>query len=146
MSGSWSLSAVCSAYEATIHFLSQSYEQLVSSIESPTISAAPVSSGDKEPSACQRPSTTVTGNPQDAYGLIKSVFAYVASPFFPYQQHLAKIEKKHCGAASEAMARDVQAAVAGRNVGSDLSSLQSAVDRLQELSSAIFPLATGKYC
>lgn len=95
-------------------------------------------------SAVSGASTSAAKSPIEAYRLITSAFVFIASPFSPYQRDFAKVETKHCGSISERVARDVQTAVGGRSVGSDLSSLQGAVARLQRLASSVFPLAEGK--
>ena len=123
----WSLDAICSAYEATLQFLSQCYEQLANNFDPSTLA-----------------SVSSTGNFEGAivaYNHITSAFIFVASPFAPYQQEFSKLEKKHCDVVSESVARDVQSVVGGRSLGADLASLQGTVDRLQILASSVFPLA-----
>jgi hypothetical protein len=126
----WSLDAICSAYKATLHFLSQWHEQLAINLDSSAL--ASVSSS---------PNTPAAKGAIAAYNQITSAFIFVASPFAPYQQEFAKLEKKHCDVMSESVARDVQSVVGGRSLGSDLSSLQGTVDRLQVLASSVLPLA-----
>jgi len=140
----WSLDSVSSAYEATLDFLSQSYELLAATFESSSINmpsppSGGAAAGAGAPSASS--SALAADSPAAAYGLIASALAFVASPFSPYQIDFAKVERKCCGSASELVARKVQAAVGGRSVSSDRSSLQGAVDSLQTLGSSVFSLA-----
>lgn len=128
----WSLDAICSAYEATLQFLSQCYEQLANNLDSSALASVSSTSNFDTPS--------VKGAIA-AYNHITSAFIFVASPFAPYQQEFSKLEKKHCDVVSESVARDVQSVVGGKSLGADLASLQSTVDRLQILASSVFPLA-----
>lgn len=140
----WSLDAVCAAYEATLKFLSTSYEQVVGSIEL-TLRAGPMSGVGKDAASASADSSTFSvESPIDAYRLITSAFVFIASPFSPYQLDFAKIERKHCGSISESVARSIHATVCERLIGPDLSSLQDAVDGLQRLGSSVFALAEGE--
>ena len=129
----WSLDAICSTYETTLHFLSQCYDQLASNLES---SALASTGGEKD-----GPDSPVAKGALATYNNITSAFIFVASPFAPYQQEFAKLEEKHCDVVSKRVASEVQAVVGGRNVSSNLSSLQGTVDRLQDLASSVLPLA-----
>lgn len=128
----WSLDAICSAYEATLQFLSQCYDQLANNLDSSALSSI---------SSTNTSDTPVAKGAIAAYNHITSAFIFVASPFAPYQQEFAKLEKKHCDIVSDTVARDVQSVVGGRSLGSDIASLQGTVDRLQVLASSVFPLA-----
>ena len=135
----WSLDAICSTYETTLHFLSQCYDQLASNLESSALaftSSISSSNGEKD-----GPDSPVAKGAIATYNNITSAFIFVASPFAPYQQEFAKLEKKHCDVVSKRVASEVQAVVGGRNVSSNLSSLQGTVDRLQDLASSVLPLA-----
>lgn len=128
----WSLDAICSAYEATLQFLSQCYEQLANNLDSSALASVSSTSTFDTPSA---------KGAIAAYNHITSAFIFVASSFAPYQQEFSKLEKKHCDVVSQSVARDVQSVVGGRSLGADLASLQGTVDRLQILASSVFPLA-----
>lgn len=135
----WSLDAICSTYETTLHFLSQCYDQLASNLESSALaftSNMSSSNGEKD-----GPDSPVAKGAIATYNNITSAFIFVASPFAPYQQEFAKLEKKHCDVVSKRVASEVQAVVGGRNVSTNLSSLQGTVDRLQDLASSVLPLA-----
>ena len=135
----WSLDAICSTYETTLHFLSQCYDQLASNLESSALAfTSSMSSANGEKDGLDSP---VAKGAIATYNNITSAFIFVASPFAPYQQEFAKLEKKHCDVVSKRVASEVQAVVGGRNVSSNLSSLQGTVDRLQDLASSVLPLA-----
>lgn len=129
----WSLDPLCKAYEATIQFFSQAYE-LFDGFDRGR------SWGGQEG---QFPSTAgaIAMTPAELYGLAKSTFVDIASPFVTYQRDFLKLEKKNCGILSKAASREIQAAVGGRDVGSNLVSLQRAVDRLRALAPSPIPLA-----
>jgi hypothetical protein len=127
-----SLESICTVYESTLQFLSLAYESIAGGwldmVETNLIAG------------------------QDGISLyndLQAVFLRVASPFTSYQKHLPELETKHSGAATQAIAKDVRQAVGGVSSssssadGSALETLQHASERLQELSSLIFPLAEG---
>jgi hypothetical protein len=65
---------------------------------------------------------------------IRDTFLLIASPFVPYQQSLAEVERHPLGEAASIVARDVRS----------VNSLQDSSERLGDLAPFMFPLAQGK--
>ena len=76
------------------------------------------------------------------YNDVAAIFLQITSPFVSYQQRLSLLEADYLGVQTQAIAKDVQKPVAAVSAA-DLESLQTAIDRLQELSAFAFPLSEG---
>jgi len=86
----------------------------------------------------------VHGDGADIYKEMLSIFLQVTSPFKPYQQRLAALEAKYSNSKIQSTTRDIRQAVSGvSGENPSLESLQVAMDRMQELSTFVFPLAEG---
>jgi conserved oligomeric Golgi complex subunit 7 len=127
-----SLTEISSIYESMLQFLSLAYETIVGGwldmAESSREAAAAAAAGNN------------IHNPKHFQDLM-DVFVLIASPFVDYQRNLPKLESKFLGEQTQALAKDMQQAttsVAGTGV--NLSVVQAAADRLQDLSITVFPL------
>jgi hypothetical protein len=64
---------------------------------------------------------------------IRDTFLLIASPFVPYQQSLAEVERDPLGEPASIVARDIRS----------VNSLQDSSERLGDLAPFMFPLAQG---
>ena len=113
-----SLESICAVYEATLQFLSLAYEALAGG----WLDAAE------------------QGTSIDAkvlYEDMVAVFLQIASPFVTYQERLPALEQEHSRVAKTLVAKEFQQTANDAS----LDTLQDATERLEGLSSFIFPLA-----
>ena len=77
------------------------------------------------------------------YHDLTEIFVFIASPFAEYQRNLPKLEAKYLGEEMQALTKQIQEATMGVNnvANVSLDVLQAATDQLQELSTAVVPLA-----
>jgi conserved oligomeric Golgi complex subunit 7 len=120
-----SLQAISKIYESILQFLSLAYETMVGG----WMDMADFSSG----ASSQGPKL---------YKDLMEIFVLVASPFSEYQKNLSKLESKYLGEQTQQLAKEIQqATMAVSGAGASLEVLQAATDRLQDLSTTVFPLA-----
>jgi hypothetical protein len=107
--------AICSSYEATLQFLSLAYDHL-----------------------------TYVSPMQ-----IRDLFSKVASPFAPYQKNFADLELQHSKLIIDGISKNIHKSVvttiSTQDEGDNLGLLQDAVEKLSNLSLAVFPVVEGKY-
>jgi hypothetical protein len=107
--------AICSSYEATLQFLSLAYDHL-----------------------------TYVSPMQ-----IRNLFSKVASPFAPYQRKFADLELQHSKLIIDGISKNIHKSVvttiSTQEEGDNLGLLQDAVEKLSNLSLAVFPVVEGKY-
>jgi hypothetical protein len=113
-----SLESICAVYEATLQFLSLAYEAVA---------------GGWLDAAEQGTSTDA----KVLYEDMVAVFLQIASPFVTYQERLPALEQEHSRVAKTLVAKEFQQTANDAS----LDTLQDAAERLQSLSSFIFPLA-----
>lgn len=116
------MEAIAMAYESTVQFLSLAYDQIEAWDATTSDAHAVVPSKDDE------------SNNQMLLETIKKAFLLIASPFVPYQQSLAEVERHPLGEAASIVARDVRS----------VNSLQDSSERLGDLAPFMFPLAQGE--
>ena len=112
------MESIATSFQSTVQFLSLAYDQIEAW---GTLSSEAQSSKD--------------GGNRVLLETIREAFLLIASPFAPYQQSLAEVERHPLGEAASAIARDV------RSVS---SSLQDSSERLGDLAPFMFPLAQGR--
>mmetsp|Transcript_30417 Transcript_30417/g.34669 ORF Transcript_30417/g.34669 Transcript_30417/m.34669 type:complete len:897 (-) Transcript_30417:272-2962(-) len=118
--GSSQLESICTLYEATLQFLSLAYE---------TVAGGWHDVAD---------ATTASGT--EVYRHIAKVFGQISSPFAPYQQSLAQMERQHSYSSQTLIQKDIQQAV-GSISQPTVAALQDATEKLQNLASFVFPMA-----
>jgi len=123
-----SFEILCTIYEATLRFLSLTYDLVVGAYLDSVESGAS-KKGD-------------TG--LDLYQSMQDVFLQVASPFALYAQRFADLEGKHSRVVADAVSKDIQQTVgAVSSTSVNLQTLQDATGRLKDLASFIFPIVGG---
>ena len=77
------------------------------------------------------------------YHDLMEIFVFIASPFAEYQRNLPKLEAKYLGEEMQVLTKQMQQATMGVNnvANVSLDVLQAATDQLQDLSTAVVPLA-----
>jgi hypothetical protein len=142
-----SFDTISTAYEITVRFLSDIYELFI-----------PVHADKKNPSSQHvltrtqsdeftsavssiLPSSTL--NRSKLYALIQTTFAYVASPFVPYQINFAALEMQHSSFVSKQVVKDLQLLVSGRTIS--VGNLRKAADKISEMIPFVIPLAQGPF-
>jgi hypothetical protein len=116
------MEAIAVAFESTVQFLSLAYDQ---------IEAWDATSSDAQGTV---PNKDGEKSNQALLETIRDTFLLIASPFVPYQQSLAEVERHPLGEAASIVARDVRS----------VNSLQDSSERLGDLAPFMFPLAQGK--
>lgn len=118
--------AIAAAYESTIQFLSLAYDQMEAWNGSS-------SNEESKDSKNNNPSqlTPASDPANEALQTIHSAFLLIASPFLPYQRHLAEAERDPMGEAASMVAKDVRGVV----------NFEDAAERLGDLAPFMFPLA-----
>jgi len=108
-----SLTAICSAYQSTLQFLSLCYDNLV-------------------------PDGSTPSNQRK----IHTIFTDITSPFAPYQINYANLEFLHTSMFHHKIVKSIQlATLSTKSV--ELSHLQETLEKLQLYSRTIFPLISG---
>ena len=121
-SSSGGMEAIAAAYESTVQFLSLAYDQM---------EAWEYVSSDKAGQSAKDSSDT---DQSTLIETIRKAFLLIASPFVPYQQSLAEVERHPLGEAASIVARDVRS----------VNNLEDASERLSDLAPFMFPLAECK--
>lgn len=125
-----SLQVISKIYESILQFLSLAYETMVGGWMDMADYSSKTSSH-----------TSSTQGPK-LYKDLTDIFVLIASPFTQYQRNLPKLEAKYLGEQTQQLAKEIQqATVAVSKASASLEVLQTATDRLQDLSTTVFPLA-----
>jgi conserved oligomeric Golgi complex subunit 7 len=132
MSSRGSFESICAVYEATLRFLSLSYELVANAYLDITESSVSASS---------------KGNmAMELYNEMVAVFFLVSAPFSNYQQRFDQLELKYSKVATQLVSKDIQQAVGSVSSSATAASretLQDATERLKDLAPFIFPMMEG---
>ena len=134
LSHAGSLQTICDVYEATLQFLSKSYDYIskTQSSENETFE-----------------NETKMKEELFHHEITKDTFITIASPFVPYQKSYAKLEFQNSSILLEKIAKDLHEAVrlfTGPSAGNiSLSQLQEAIEQLEKLTPFVFSRVNGRW-
>jgi hypothetical protein len=140
--GGGSLESICAAYNATLQFLSVAFEQMAE-LQSAASNSSTTASASSPSINQSKGTTSARTREMSLYGLIRSMFTSIASPFRPYQLKYGSLEKIHSKQTAQVVAKDVHASVGASKMS--LATLQDSVERLSGLAPFMFPLAQCKF-
>lgn len=136
-----SFESICNSFGSTVQFLSVVYEQLVDFDNNSKVSSSHIVTENSQDQNDSRDSKLASQSKSmvELYVLIRQVFARIASPFVPYQRHLAELELYHTDTITRSISKDVHDIVSR----SDSTNLQHLVPKLASLGPSIFPHILG---
>ena len=140
-----SFETISSAYEATVRFLSEIYELLIPVPTEKPLANHTLTRTQSDELMPFTSSALPSGHlgRSKLYSLIQTTFAYVASPFTPYQINFAALEMQHSSLMSKKIAKNLQLLVGDRNVS--IASLRKATDQISDMAPIVLPLAQGMF-
>jgi len=146
-----SFDTISTAYEITVRFLSDIYELLTpvhaEKNQSPQQHILNRTQSDEFTPSIVSSVPSITLSRYKLYTLVQNTFAYVASPFVPYQINFAALELQHSSIVSKRIMKDLQLFLDTRTVST--MTLRKAADMISEMTPSVLPLAQGPlkhYC